>query len=591
MPILSFFYFAIWFGGAFWSVSGRFLDAETAPKVYWALFGAALFSLGCVATAFSGRGEAKKPHFIGISAAIVLCAVSQAVYALLQWSGACPSAGPFPACGSFDNPAGLASALAFSLPFGLHLAENCQRPLRSALCVAMALTACAILASGSRSGMLAMGAVLPAYLLTKRRRTRSALFLTLLAAAAAVAAAGLYHYKKDSADGRLLIWQCTWELIKESPWTGHGPGGFQAHYMEAQADYFRQHPDSPYARLADDVKAPFNEYLGLWTNFGLTGLLAAAAVIALLHRAWRRHSYGSSLPAALCLLSVGVFSMFSYPFRYPHTWMFTGLSAAVLLLNAYPPDSRLRRAIAVPAAFGLCLLSAFALRRMQAEIRWCDAANRSFCGQTEQMLPIYAKLYTEMKDEPLFLYNYAAELNVAGRYSESLHMGKESERRMADYPTQLLLADNCRLLGHHDDAERHLWQAAYMCPNRFVPLYELHRLYKALGDTTGMCRTADAILRKPVKVDSPQVRRIIAEMKRFRERLTIENTKDKSMNADDQPSHASHVQVPTPKCAISPSASTQRNKTGPIQISLKKRENAPWNALFSALTDVNSTKL
>ena len=67
--------------------------------------------------------------------------------------------------------------------------------------------------------------------------------------------------------------------------------------------------------------------------------------------------------------------------------------------------------------------------------------------------------------------------------------------------------------------------------------------------------------------------------------------KNKGMNADDQPSHASHVQVPTPKCAISPSASTQRNKTGPIQISLKKRENAPWNALFSALTDVNSTKL
>ena len=300
MPILSFFYFAVWFGGAFWSASGRFLDAETAPKVYWALFGAALFSLGCVATVFSGRGEAKKPHFIGISAAIVLCAVSQSVYALLQWSGACPSAGPFPACGSFDNPAGLASALAFSLPFGLHLAENRQRPLRSALYVAMALTACAILASGSRSGMLAMGAVLPAYLLTKRRRTRNALFLTLLTAAAAVAAAGLYHYKKDSADGRLLIWQCTWELIKESPWTGHGPGGFEAHYMEAQADYFRRHPDSPHARLADDVKAPFNEYLGLWTDFGLAGLLAAAAAIVLLCRAWRRHPGGSSLPAALC---------------------------------------------------------------------------------------------------------------------------------------------------------------------------------------------------------------------------------------------------------------------------------------------------
>ena len=136
------------------------------------------------------------------------------------------------------------------------------------------------------------------------------------------------------------------------------------------------------------------------------------------------------------------------------------------------------------------------------------------------MLPVYAALRAELKDNPLFLYNYAAELNVAGRYAESLRIGSESEQRMADYPTQLLLADNCKQLGRRGEAERHLWQAAYMCPNRFVPLYELHRLYKAAGDTAGMRRTADAILRKPVKVDSPQVRRIIAEMKRFRERQT-----------------------------------------------------------------------
>ena len=296
MPILSFFYFAIWFGGAFWSVSGRFLDAETAPKVYWALFGAALFSLGCVATAFSGRGEAKSPISSAFLPPSCFCAVSQAVYALLQWSGACPSAGPFPACGSFDNPAGLASALAFSLPFGLHLAENCQRPLRSALCVAMALTACAILASGSRSGMLAMGAVLPAYLLTKRRRTRSALFLTLLAAAAARLPPASTTTKRTRPTDGCSSGNAHGNSSRKVLGRDMAPGGFQAHYMEAQADYFRQHPDSPYARLADDVKAPFNEYLGLWTDFGLAGLLAAAAVIALLHRAWRRHPYGSSLP-------------------------------------------------------------------------------------------------------------------------------------------------------------------------------------------------------------------------------------------------------------------------------------------------------
>ena len=40
----------------------------------------------------------------------------------------------------------------------------------------------------------------------------------------------LYHYKKDSADGRLLIWQCTWNMIKERPLYGYGYGGYSYGY-------------------------------------------------------------------------------------------------------------------------------------------------------------------------------------------------------------------------------------------------------------------------------------------------------------------------------------------------------------------------
>ena len=144
---------------------------------------------------------------------------------------------------------------------------------------------------------------------------------------------------------------------------------------------------------------------------------------------------------------------------------------------------------------------------MQAEMRWCETANLSLCGRTEEVLPDYYELYGELKDEPLFLYNYAAELNVAGRYAQSLRVGRECEA------TQLLLADNCRKLGRPAEAERHLEQAAHMCPNRFVPLHELYQLHEARADTPAMRRVAEAILRKPVKVDSPQVRVIIAKMK------------------------------------------------------------------------------
>ena len=109
---------------------------------------------------------------------------------------------------------------------------------------------------------------------------------------------------------------------------------------------------------------------------------------------------------------------------------------------------------------------------------------------------------------------------MAGRYAESLRIGQECEARTADYFTQILQADNHRQLGNHQEAERHLLQASFMCPNRFVPLRELFRLYQSQTDTAGMHRMADAILRKPVKVDSPEVRGIIVEIERFKTRLS-----------------------------------------------------------------------
>ena len=327
----------------------------------------------------------------------------------------------------------------------------------------------------------------------------------------------LYHYKKDSADGRLLIWQCTWNMIKERPLYGYGYGGFQANYMDEQAQFFRTHPNSRYAQLADDVKSPFNEYLGVLTEFGFIGGTAMLLCAVVLFRMWRKHPGGSSRPALLCLTAIAVFSLFSYPFRYPHTWILCMGSTLVLVLNGHPALRQTTGCLSFVTALLLTTLSVFAFKRMRAEILWCDTANRSLCGMTKKMLPVYKGLYDKLGNEPLFLYNYAAELNVAGRYEESLRICKASSVRMSDYYTRLLQADNCKQLRRYKEAERHLQQASYMCPNRFTPLYELYTIYEAQGDTASMHRTAEAILRKPIKVASPEVRQIIAKMKRFKQ--------------------------------------------------------------------------
>lgn len=510
-----FLFFLIWFGGTYWMVSERFVDETTAPKACFALFGAVIFCALCTQNEFHGE-ISRIFRFTDMATAIMLCAVSQAIYVILQKTGICAVPGTFPACGSFDNPAGVASALAFSLPFGLGLINRRHPYIQKVSWASMAIIVTGIIVSESRSGILAACMVMFVFFVMRRKCIRK-LWVIFPVVGFVAAVVFLYHYKQDSADGRLLIWRCTWSVIRESPWIGHGIGGFQARYMDAQADYFKAHPESPYVMLADNTQAPFNEYLGLLTEFGFAGGIILLVGAALLLRAWWKHPCGSSRVAILCLLSIAVFSLFSYPFRYAHTWLLCGISVVVLLFNAYSPAQSVRRIIFLSATLCFVGVSCFSIHRMRIEMCWREVATCSLGGMTDEMLPAYHKLYGELGKNPYFLYNYAAELNVSGHYAESLRIGQECDALMADYFVQLLMADNCKQLKRYEQAKRYLGQASYMCPNRFVPLYELYKIYELQANTVAMCRMAEAILRKPIKVESSEVHRIIAEMKRYKQ--------------------------------------------------------------------------
>lgn len=267
-------------------------------------------------------------HFIGIFPFILLCAISQALYGIWQW-GQSSSA----MSGSFDNPAGLASLLAFSLPFGCYGTESRNPLWRYASVFGVAVLTVAILLTESRSGILSAAVVLALYFLKRagKHRKKLVLFGSIVCLAGSVF---MYLHKKDSADGRLLIWLCSCQMVKDKPWSGHGFRGFQSSYMDYQAQYFREHSDSRYVLLADDVKHPFNEYLLLLVSLGFIGAFFFLAIIVLLIRAWRIHPHGSSDVAALCLVAVAIFSLFSYPFRYPHTWILCACSVIILTGNA-----------------------------------------------------------------------------------------------------------------------------------------------------------------------------------------------------------------------------------------------------------------
>ena len=156
---LTVLYFSIWLGGTFWSVSGQFIDAETAPKWYFALFGGTFLCWMYGMSHFRSIPTTKKPHFTGIFLSISLCATALAFHGLLQWSGLWTPQPMFPVCGNFDSPAGIASALAFSLPFSLHYTQSTCTPFRYTALASTLFIACAIIASESRAGILSMGCI------------------------------------------------------------------------------------------------------------------------------------------------------------------------------------------------------------------------------------------------------------------------------------------------------------------------------------------------------------------------------------------------------------------------------------------------
>lgn len=64
---------------------------------------------------------------------------------------------------------------------------------------------------------------------------------------------GLYFIKKDSANGRLLIWKSTLLMIKDKPLLGHGVVNFNKVYMNYQAEYLANKVHTQEAQLASVV--------------------------------------------------------------------------------------------------------------------------------------------------------------------------------------------------------------------------------------------------------------------------------------------------------------------------------------------------
>ena len=429
--------------------------------------------------------------------------------------------------GPYDNPAGLAFCMSVPLAYEIERMHQSQGRLRWLLMGVLVCTVLMILCTRSRTGVIALSL---SFLLSawKSHWARVKRIVSVILIMGGVVCMSLLSIQKsDSTSGRSFIMGRTLEMIAQHPVRGYGPGGFHRHYMDVQAAYFASHPHSSYAELADEVSHPLCEFLQVWTDYGLVGLLllACALFVPFINYSLRPPSsadrmYGLSVPLV-------VFSCFSYPFHYPMAW-FVLLWTWIPLLGEIKKQRYLSFRIFNKRIWGVlcfvCALSAFIflLRQWTFDYEWDRIARWSMQGHSREMMPRYRALALHKSSDALFLYNYAMEQFYAGELESASQTAEACSQRISGYNLELLRGDIFRLLGQNSKAMYHYQHARQMCPVRFAPLSGMLMIYAADGQKAAEGeKVAREILDKRVKVPSPMVEQIREQAKDYLNRQVL----------------------------------------------------------------------
>lgn len=148
---------------------------------------------------------------------------------------------------------------------------------------------------------------------------------------------------------------------------------------------------------------------------------------------------------------------------------------------------------------------------IHAEYCWKNIAYKT----SKNSLLCYNDLYKTLDKNPYFLYNYAVFLLRIGDYGKSLEITLECQKYWSDYELELLLGNILQSQGNFHAAEIHFQEAFFMCPSRFIPLYYLMELYKKNGNLEKCQTTARLIIKKPIKINSPQIHLIKTRAKQL----------------------------------------------------------------------------
>lgn len=342
-----------------------------------------------------------------------------------------------------------------------------------------------------------------------------------------VAVAGLFVMKKDSANGRLLMWKVASNIVLEAPFRGIGLGSFSGEYGKGQYAYFDSGVASEQEMfVAGTPEYGFNEYLQLAMELGLVGLFTFLLLVGYcFFCSYRNREYG------ICgaYISLLIFSFASYPLRLLPFWIVLIFLCA---LSVSRRDSRLIKSqihlgYKTTLVLGMiCLMiSSYIFYQRKGEYKayraWNALQRHRYTACREKDKPRYDSLYSILQSEPKFLFDYAQFLIGTENREEAKAVLERGVMLSCDPMFHNVKARNHQALGEFKEAEYHLRYATTMLPCRVYPYYLLTKLYaeEAFHDAEKLKECAQMVLTMEPKVQSTAIKEMRKEVKEILQRL------------------------------------------------------------------------
>lgn len=410
----------------------------------------------------------------------VIGGIFQCFYAGIQLTGLASSLNrDSPMTGSFLNPAPFAGYLATlaSVMYATALV-NRHNKNRIALLGAMLLFFCFVICLKSRAALFALIAtIILMYNAHSKQnkligRITTVVFLVTFLMV-------LYRIREVSANGRLFIWENTFEMIMDHPLTGVGANRFKVEFPFYQAQFHQFH-SGEFSKLYDgNTFLVFNEYLHVIAEMGCIIFILLLLPLCII---WKNKNASAECSVAFCgIVCLMIFGIFSYPLSILTIKILLVLFIAIIgkwSKQLYKgKDGLCLRHLLIPITSLFISISVYGTYIVY---NWDTFKRQKFHSNKHHLN--YGKHAFIFRDDISFIqYQYHKAMSECD-HIQALDILNDAIKRVPVYGFYRQRANHYHELGEYKKAEKEYMFLIHLAPSQLDPALRLAMIYKDAGN-------------------------------------------------------------------------------------------------------------